>query len=110
AISCGHASDARGNPSRATSSLEQRVTGQAVGPMQARRGSLAAGPHSLNRGPPFFIHGDAAHVIVRRRPYPDPRGGRIDAGRVAVRPDDRKARGKVLTERIARIEKHAMPP
>ena len=64
--------------------FQQRVAGQAVGAVQAGAGRLAAGPQPVDAMlRPARVHGDAAHVVMRRRAHRNRLRRRVDAGRAA---------------------------
>ena len=63
----GRAGDVFGDPAGADGGFQQRIAGQAVGAVQAGAGGLAAGPQPGERAAAGRVHGDAAHVVMRRR-------------------------------------------
>ena len=102
------ADDAVRHRARHDHRLEQRVAGQAIGAVQAACRDLAAGPQALDGAAALGVRGDAAHVIVHRRPHRDRLAHGIDAGGPAARRDAGEMPCEVRAERRPGIEEDAM--
>src|SRR4029077_15909751 len=76
--------------------------------MQPGAADFTAGPEALHRAAAFDINGDAAHVVVSRRPHRDRIGRGIDPGHFAERADHRIAPRKILSGMGPRVEEDAM--
>ena len=100
--------DALRDPSRANDGFHQRIAGEPVGAMQPGTADLTACPQAVHRAAAFAVHGDAAHVIVRRGPDRNRIGRGIDPGHPAERADDGIALRKILARMFPRVEENAM--
>ena len=87
--------------------LEERVARQPVGPVQAGRGDLAAGPEPLNRTAAVIVHLDPAHVVMGCRPYRNRLTHWIEAGGPAQRRHAREFPGDPLSQNISSVEEDA---
>src|SRR5262249_6998483 len=104
-----HALDALSNPSRADHRLRERIAGQPVGAMQPGAADFPARPQALDRAAAIVIHGDAAHVVMRRRSHGNRIGRWIKAGHSAERMDHWIALREIPSRMLSRVKKHAMP-
>ena len=80
-------------------SLQQRIAGEAIAAVQARRGHFAAGPEAGQRRRAARIRRDAAHVEMRRRRHRQRAGalGSIPAARAMAQAPGKRASSSGIT-------------